>query len=156
MKNFSYFLYILILGLWTGGVFIFTFVVTPVIFRTYGRDRAGEIVGSLFPTYFIFTIVIAALALLLLFAAQPVLTPAAFKVSLGLTVLALCISLYVRGGLYPQIQEVKQAVRSFETTAADDPMRAKFGRLHAVSAVLNLVFLADGVVLMALGTLLKK
>lgn len=156
MRNFGYFLYILTLGLWTGGVFVFTFVVTPAIFRTYGRDRAGEIVGTLFPPYFIFTIVIAALALLLLFIASPVLTQNAFRVSLGLAALALCIALYVRAGLYPQIQEVKQAVTSFETTAPDNPMRMKFRRLHAVSAVLNLVFMTNGTVLLAVGTLMKR
>lgn len=152
----GYFLYILSLGLWTGGVFLFTFVLTPVLFKTYGRDKAGDIVGTLFPPYFIFTIVIALLALLFLLAAYPSLTKTAFSVSVVLTVLALCIAVYVRIGLYPQIQEVKRQVPSFETTAADDPMRAKFRRLHAVSAVLNLVFLTNGTVLMAIGTFMRR
>lgn len=156
MKNLGYFLYILILGLWTGGVFIFTVVVTPVIFKTFARDKAGEIVGILFPPYFLFTIAVAALALLLVFAARTDLTQTAFRASLGLVVLALAISLYVRVGLYPQIQQVKRSITSFETTPADNPLRAKFRKLHAVSAVLNLLFMADGVVLLALGTLLKK
>lgn len=156
MRNSAYFLYILILGLWTGGVFIFTFVVTPVIFRTYGRDQAGDIVGTLFPPYFMFTIVIAGLALLFFLAAYPALTKTAFSMSLGLIVLALAIALYVRIGLYPQIQQVKREVASFETTAADNPVRAKFRRLHAVSAVLNLVFMTNGTVLMAIGTLMRK
>lgn len=156
MRNYAYFLYILILGLWTGGVFIFTFVLTPVLFSTYGRDQAGDIVGTLFPPYFIFTIVIAGLALLLLLAVYPAMTKTAFSVSLGLAMLALVIALYVRIGLYPQIQQVKQEVASFETTAADNPARAKFRRLHAVSAVLNLVFMANGTVLIAIGTLMKK
>jgi len=156
MKNLGYFLYILILGLWTGGVFIFTFVVTPVIFKTYGRDKAGDIVGTLFPPYFIFTIAVAVLALLFLLAAYPSLTETAFRVSLGLAVLSLAIAIYVRIGLYPQIQEVKREVVSFETTAVDHPMRAEFRRLHAVSAVLNLVFMANGTVLLAIGTLMRR
>lgn len=146
----------LILGLWTGGVFLYTFVVTPVIFKTYGRDKAGEIVGVLFPSYFIFTIVLAVLALLLLFSASSELTQTAFRVSAGLAVLALYIAIYVRVGLYPQIQEVKRQVPSFETTAADDPLRLKFRRLHALSAVLNLIFLTDGAVLIGIGTILRK
>ncbi len=32
----------------------------------------------------------------------------------------------------------------------DDPMRRKFGRLHAVSAVLNLLVFADGVALLVI------
>ncbi|MHB8881067.1 MAG: DUF4149 domain-containing protein [Thermodesulfovibrionales bacterium] len=156
MKDLGYFLYMLILGLWIGGVSVFTFIVTPAIFRTYGRDKAGEIVGTLFPPYFLFTIVIAGLALLLVLAAYPALTRTAFKVSVGLAALSLVVTLYVRVGLYPQIQQVKSEVASFETTAADHPKRAKFRRLHAVSAVLNLVFLTNGTVLLAIGTFLKR
>jgi hypothetical protein len=42
--------YRLALSLWVGGIALFTFVVTPVIFRTQGRDAAGKIVGSIFPS----------------------------------------------------------------------------------------------------------
>ena len=41
--------YTLTLALWTGGMVLFTFIVTPAIFRSFGRDQAGEIVGYLFP-----------------------------------------------------------------------------------------------------------
>ena len=156
MKHLGYFFYILILGLWTGGVFIYTFVVTPILFKTYGRDKAGDIVGSLFPAYFIFTIAISVLAMLFLFAACSEMTKTAFKVSVGLAVLAFSIAIYVRVSLYPKILDVKRGVPSFEITAVDDPLRVKFRRLHAVSAVLNLVFLADGTVLMAIGTILRR
>ncbi|MBF0328143.1 MAG: DUF4149 domain-containing protein [Nitrospirae bacterium] len=156
MRNWGYFFYILTLGLWTGGVFIFTFVVTPVIFKTYARDKAGEIVGSLFPSYFIFTIGMSVLALLLLWGVCQLLTITAFRVSLGLAVMSICIALYVTLGLYPQIQDVKRSVPSFETTAEDHPMRAKFRRLHAVNSVLNLAFMSNGIALMGIGTMMKR
>jgi hypothetical protein len=53
MKPFLAILYTLLLSLWTGGIAIFTFIVTPAIFRSYGRDQAGEIVGRLFPGDFL-------------------------------------------------------------------------------------------------------
>ncbi len=43
------------LSLWVGGMSLFTFILTPVIFRSYPRDAAGEVVGKLFPSYFLFT-----------------------------------------------------------------------------------------------------
>ena len=49
-------LYRLALSLWVGGIALFTFVVTPVIFRTQGRDAAGKIVGAIFPVYFRFSV----------------------------------------------------------------------------------------------------
>ncbi|MGE5174225.1 MAG: DUF4149 domain-containing protein, partial [Betaproteobacteria bacterium] len=59
--------YNLALALWVGGIAVFTFIITPVIFRSFGRDLAGEIVGKLFPGYFLYNLILAALALILFF-----------------------------------------------------------------------------------------
>ena len=45
-------LYNLILALWVGGIFIYTFLVTPLIFNSFERDTASAIVDKLFPFYF--------------------------------------------------------------------------------------------------------
>ena len=45
-------IYRLAIAFWVGGVAIFTFVLTPIIFKAYDRDMAGQIVGALFPAYF--------------------------------------------------------------------------------------------------------
>ncbi|NTW65040.1 MAG: DUF4149 domain-containing protein, partial [Nitrospirae bacterium] len=54
MKSILFSLETLTRALWTGGMALFTFIVTPAIFRSYGRDQAGEIVGRLFPGYFLY------------------------------------------------------------------------------------------------------
>ena len=54
MQQIASAVYRLALALWAGGMSVFTFVVTPVIFRTQTRDDAGKIVGALFPVYFRF------------------------------------------------------------------------------------------------------
>ena len=46
------FLYRLAIACWVGGASLFTFVLTPTIFKSYNRDIAGGIVGVLFPGYF--------------------------------------------------------------------------------------------------------
>ena len=46
------FLYRLTIACWVGGASLFTFVLTPTIFKSYNRDIAGGIVGVLFPGYF--------------------------------------------------------------------------------------------------------
>jgi len=46
------FLYNLVLALWVGGISIFTFIVTPVIFRSFGRDMAGRDRGEALPGLF--------------------------------------------------------------------------------------------------------
>lgn len=44
--------YTLVVSFWFGGMALFTFVITPIFFKVFNRDLAGEIVGSVFPMYF--------------------------------------------------------------------------------------------------------
>jgi hypothetical protein len=145
------FLYTLTLSLWTGGMALFTFIVTPAIFRSYGRDQAGEIVGRLFPGYFLYLLVLSALALLLFFLLGADQAVRAFRASLLLLVVAVIINAYVLFSLHPKAVEVKHQVTSFERTAPDSPARREFRKLHGISAALNLALLADGIALLALG-----
>jgi hypothetical protein len=156
MKTSWFTLYNLILALWVGGIAAFTFIVTPVIFRSFGRDLAGKIVGELFPGYFLYNLVLAALALLLFFvvAGEPSKTP--YRLSLFLLTAALIINVFIVFKLHPDTVQVKQAVTSFERESPDSPMRKRFAKLHAVSAVLNLLLLADGAALLAVAPLLKR
>ena len=150
MKPFLAILYTITLSLWTGGMAIFTFIVTPAIFRSYGRDQAGEIVGRLFPGYFLYLLVLSALALLLFFLLGANQSLRSFRASLFLLVVAVIINAYVLFSLHPRTVEVKQRVASFEAAAPDSPARQEFRKLHALSAVLNLALLADGIALLAL------
>jgi len=150
MKKLPGLLYMLTLALWVGGISIFTFIVTPAVFRSFGRDMAGKVVGVLFTGYFYYTFALTILALVLAFFVWRDRATTALRASLLLLVLAVAMSGYVSFRLYPEIQEVKARVGSFETTPKDSPDRKRFGRMHAVSAVLNLLILADGVALMVI------
>ena len=143
-------LYTLSLALWTGGMALFTFNVTPAIFRSYSRDMAGEIVGRLFPGYFLFCLAVSAAALLLFFLLGADQAARSFRVSLFLLVAAVIINAYVFFSLHPKTVQVKQQVASFEGMAPDSPARREFRKLHGISAVLNLALLADGIALLAL------
>lgn len=148
--------YNLVLSLWVGGISVFTFLVTPVIFSSFERDMAGRIVGKLFPAYFACVLVLSLFAFILLLMLRPLFSKFSYKLSLALVVCAVIINLFVAFKLHPEIRQVKKEVHSFETPADDSPLRKRFGRLHAVSAVLNLLLLADGITLLVLSTALKK
>lgn len=150
MRTLLFFLYTLTLALWTGGMALFTFIVTPAIFRSYGRDQAGELVGKLFPGYFVFLLVLSALALLLFFLLGTDRASRSFRASLFLLVVAVIINAYVLFSLHPKAVQLKQQVISFEKAAPDSPARREFRKLHGISAVLNLALLADGIALLAL------
>lgn len=141
--------YRLALALWVGGIASYTFVVTPVIFRTQGRDAAGRIVGAIFPLYFRYSAVLIAVALLARFALGEAVRGGRQWSGTLLLASALALTGYHAFGLVPRIERVKQAVASFETTPADDPARREFSRLHGISMALNLVVLLEGAVLIA-------
>ena len=149
-------LYNLALALWIGGMAIYTFLITPAIFRSYGRDEAGRIVGILFPGYFLYKLVLSLLALAFFL---PLPAETSFfaggwrSFSLALILLAIVLNAVHRFLLYPAILRVKKEVRSFEADAGS-ASRRKFGRLHAVSMVLNMLVLATGIALFILA--LKK
>lgn len=139
------FLYRLAVAFWAGGVAIFTFVLTPTLFRTQSRDLAGQIVGVLFPGYFRWGLACGALALVLQFAGRS---------RQGAAVAILCVMLAVTSFqafyIEPRAAELKRQIPSFETTPKDHPLRREFGKLHGVSAVCNLVVFGGGVALVAL------
>ena len=148
--------YNLALALWVGGTVVFTFIVTPAIFKSFGRDMAGEIVGKLFPGYFLYNLVLAALAFILFFTVAGDRTMTAARLSLALLTAALVINAYIALKLHPDAVRVKQQITSFERESPDSPARKQFARLHAVSASLNLLLLADGVALLIIGPALRK
>jgi len=149
-------LYNLVLALLTGGIAIFTFVVTPALFKSYGRDMASQIVGKLFPGYFFYTLVLAALAFILFFTVAGDQSRPPARISFLLLILALVISATVTFKIYPDAVKLKQQITSFEREAPDSPARKRFARLHAASMSLNLLLFADCVVLLQLGPALKK
>ena len=156
MTTFVHSGYTLVLALWVGGISLFTFIVTPDIFRSYGRDAAGEIVGKLFPSYFIFTLVLSALALLALPFCKSLFGQTGYRWSLLLSVIAVAINVFVFFNLHPKIRLIKQEVHSFQSLPEDSPARKTFRKLHAVSATLNLILLADGVTLLIISTAVKR
>ena len=156
MKLTWFSLYDLILSLWVGGIAIFTFIVTPAIFKSFGRNEAGAIVGKLFPGYFTYILVLSVLAFIVFFAVTGGALDSISQLSFFLLIAALIINIFVSLKLYPDMVKLKKEITSFEQESPDSPARKHFTRLHAVSAVLNLAVLADGGILLLLVPTLKK
>ncbi len=152
MRLAGYSIYNLVLALWVGGMAIYTFIVTPAIFRSFGRDTAAKIVDVLFGGYFLYNVVLSALALVLAFVVWPDRARLACRLSLALAAAALVMNCYVAFKLHPEIREVKRQIVSFETTPKDSPLRREFTRLHAISAVINLLLIADGAALLVISS----
>lgn len=137
----------LAVALWTGGMALFTFVVTPAIFRSRGRDAAGEIVGAIFPHYFRYCLAVIGIALIARIAAGFALAGARQIVGTALVVAALFLSGWHTFVLAPRIEAVQAQVASLESVPPEHPARREFSRLHGISMGVNLAILAAGVVL---------
>jgi hypothetical protein len=125
---------------------LFTFVLTPIIFKVNDRDTAGRIVGTLFPAFFRWGLACGALALIcLLFVRGKNFTPA-----LILLVVMLVLTSFQAFYIEPRAALLKKDIPSFVTTSPDHPLRREFSRLHGVSAVCNLSVFACGVALVVL------
>jgi hypothetical protein len=136
----------LALAFWVGGIALFTFVLTPTLFRTQPRDLAGKIVGVLFPGYFRWGLACGAVALICLLLQRG----RNFVPALVLLVLMLAATSFQALVIEPKAAALKEEIGSFETTPRDHPLRREFSRLHGISAACNLAVFAGGVVLIVL------
>jgi len=139
-------IYRLAVSLWLGGAALFTFVLTPLLFRHESRDTAARIVGLFFPGFFRWGIACGSVALIcrcLLAGKGQVASAVIIAVMLVLTSVQ---AFYIE----PRAAELKRQIGSFETTTKEHPLRRQFSKLHGVSAVCNLTVLAGGVALVVL------
>ena len=141
--NYLELLYKLAISMWAGGNAIFSLLLTPILFKTEGRDIAGRIVGNLFPAYFKWGLACGVIALLCRLIGRG----GADRVQIILLVAMLALTSFQAFYVEPKAAELKRQIGSFETTTKDHPLRKEFSKLHGVSAVCNLAVLAGGVVL---------
>src|SRR5208282_5236251 len=105
-------LYNLLLALWVGGMTIFTFMVTPIIFKAFSRDMASAIVDKLFPFYFPYNLILSLLTLSF-FLLSGFQKDAGNEISLVLIIIAIVINIFITFKLFPDIKRVKQGIVSF-------------------------------------------
>jgi hypothetical protein len=139
-------LYRLAVTFWAGGVAIFTFVLTPIIFKVNDRDTAGRIVGTLFPGYFRWGLACGTVALV----AMTILRGKNSIASLAILLVMLSLTAFQGFFIEPRAAALKKEIPSFVTTPKDHPLRKEFSRLHGVSAACNLTVFAGGVALVIL------
>ena len=134
--------YLFALASWVGSIAFFSFGVAPVIFRVLGAEAGGRFVRVLFPRYYAWNVVGAAVALPA-FVGVPLAFPE-YKgpwvgVQAGLILAGILIFLYCGNSLTPAIN----AARDAGPEGAE-----RFHRLHRRSVQLNAAALLIGVVLL--------
>jgi hypothetical protein len=143
----STFFYRLAIACWIGGASLFTFVLTPIIFKSFNRDMAGGIVGALFPGYFKWGLMCGVIALATIFMSSTVKHKVIAAVIIAAMLAITSVQAFV---IEPRAALLKKEIPSFETTSKDDPLRVQFRKLHGISAVSNLAVICGGIALIVL------
>jgi len=139
-------IYRLAITFWVGGAAMFTFVLTPILFKVNDRDTAGRIVGTLFPGYFKWELACSAVALL----SMLLIRGKNFVPILLILILMLTLTSFQAFSIEPRVAALKKEIPSFVTTPKEHPLRREFSRLHGISAACNLSVIAGGIALVIL------
>jgi hypothetical protein len=120
---------LLLSALLFGGMTLYSFGFAPLLFAQLPADQAGRLLRGAFPWYYLFVLATALLAALVLWPLD--------ALSAGLMGVTALIGVVARQGLMPAINAARDAQGTGDPSA-----KARFGRLHGVSVVLNFVQLA--------------
>ncbi|MFP4175217.1 MAG: DUF4149 domain-containing protein [Halobacteriales archaeon] len=121
-------------GVWLGTVVFFSFVVAPRVFGVLERDRAGDVVNEIFPTYYVFGAALGvvgfAAGVFRLYVEGVTVTVTGY---LAATAVAVIVAVFSRVYLVPRIRG--------NDRSRDDPDVDAFERYHGASVRLNSVVL---------------
>ncbi|MCI4625594.1 MAG: DUF4149 domain-containing protein [Candidatus Magnetoovum sp. WYHC-5] len=161
MDNLILILYNVVLSLWVGGIAILSFLITPVIFKSFTRIKAGTIVGYIFPRYFVYNLVLAVLAFFLLMFLYKSSVKFAYYLSVLLAATAVCINVIHLKVIHPAAKHIKSDIQKLRTPLVCDTLKLKrltvaFKKIHRTSIILNLVVFTEGVMLLILYTFITR
>lgn len=146
MKRFLRFLQMLALGGWIGAIVYFAAVVTVGAFAVLpNQDLAGAIVGYTIGGLHDFGIIAAAIYLVAAIALARSLAAVARPAAIGVEVM-LALTLISQRIVIPRMDTLRAQMGSVQATAAANPLRVQFDRLHGISVDLEVAILLIGFV----------
>ena len=141
------FIYLLSLVVWIGSIVFFSFFVAPVVFKSLEREKAGELVGIIFPLYYKVGYACGTL-ILLSFLGSGV-------EEIGLKWCAwgtMCMTSVLGGAVVnPKAKLLKEKIKS-SSEREKSTLESQFQSLHSFSVKLNVGTLFSGLWLLALTT----
>ena len=143
------FIHILSLVVWLGGMIFFSFIAAPGIFKSLPRETAGDVVGIIFPRYWIMGYVCSITAITTI-AALSVQERAYPWLRISLLLLMAILAFYSGMPVGTKARDVKAQIRMIEEPLQKEKLKQEFKTLHAKSAILNGLIIILGVVVIFL------
>ncbi len=137
------FIHLLSIVVWLGMLLFFTFAAAPSIFKMLPRETAGEVIGSIFPKYWVIGYIasILATATLIWIASIQMAWPGW---RLPLLVVMTIVSFYSGLVVGKRARGIKARIK--EGSDDKEALRREFKKVHAVSAMLNIAVIILGLV----------
>ncbi len=143
------FIHLIAIVVWVGGVVFFSLIAAPSIFKVLARQLAGDVVGDIFPKYWLMGYACSTLALSTLLFLSYSEDNYPYARLLILFVMAV-LSFFSGLVLGRKAAAIKAKMKSEADAETKDALRARFGKIHAVSSVMNMTVMALGVVVVFL------
>jgi uncharacterized membrane protein len=137
------FAYLLALGIWIGEIAFFSFVVAPAIFGVLGPERAGPVVGAIFPRYYALGGAAAAVALGCgVVLGRRAATSGWWSAATLSIAVGLAATLWAATVVHPRAQRLRVTLQDAGQAPAANP---DFQRAHRTAVLLNATALIAGV-----------
>ena len=138
------FLHLFSVVVWVGMIVFFTFFAAPSIFKVLSKETAGDVIGHIFPKYWLVGYVTSVVALLTVIGLSVSLK--AFP-TLRIAVIVIMTALTFYSGLVvgKDARAIKASVRAAEEGEQKERLAKSFRKVHAKSAILNLLVLLLGI-----------
>lgn len=137
------FLHLLSLVIWVGGTIFFVTIGAPSIFKVLPREAAGDVLGDIFPKYWIMSYLCSATSLITIFISS--LKGHIYPWGrIGLLILMTALTLYLGLVVAAKAREVRFQIRSVENISQKEALKTEFKSLHRSSVLLNGVILVSG------------
>ncbi len=148
MLTFAKYLHLLSSAIWIGSIFFFSFIGAPAIFKTFDKKTAGDVVGAIFPKYFLLGEICGLVSLVaLIFIGVKLSFPTGVKIGLVLLLVMLTGAVYSGRVNGPAAREIKAQIRTETDETKLEKLKKSFGKLHGISMVVNITILLSGLLL---------
>ncbi|HHD12024.1 MAG TPA: DUF4149 domain-containing protein [Deltaproteobacteria bacterium] len=143
------FLYLISIVVWVGMLIFFSFVAAPAIFATLPRNTAGEVVGAIFPKYWLIgyiCAIVSVISLVVIFLTEG-------RISyLHFIVLFLMAGLVFYTGLFPakRARDIKARLTDTENEHLRAELEREFKNAHRESSIMNIITIGLGIVVIFL------
>jgi uncharacterized membrane protein len=142
------FVHLLTMVIWFGGMIFFSFIAAPSIFKVLPRTTAGDLVGDIFPKYYL----IGYVASLILIGTLIWLGQKNFKpIAVPLIIMALMTGLTYYSGMVvgTKARAIKTEIHETRDEVKKEDLTRAFKKIHGISMMINVSIIVLSIVYLA-------